>query len=136
MAKPPSPDRIRLTISVTPEVHAAFTRMAEVSGLSIGRAMGDWLADTIEGVEMITGQLAKARQAPRTVVKEMRQGLLGLTDEVDQLLAGLRNGSIKVPAAAGGMAGLPGTRPATAAPPPRPVIRGGKSRTGNTKGHK
>ena len=130
MAKPPSPstERIRLTISVTPEVHAAFQRMAEVSGMSIGRAMGEWLGDTLEGVEFITGQLAKAREAPRQVVKEMRQGLLGMIDESDQLLADLRSGKAKLPPTAtpGGGRGAPPAAAAAGASP-RPVIRGGKS---------
>lgn len=41
-------DRIRLTISVEPEVHAIFSKMAEASGMSLGKCMGDWLADTAE----------------------------------------------------------------------------------------
>lgn len=134
MAKPPSPtpERIRLTISVTPEVHAAFQRMAEVTNMSIGRCMGEWLADTMEGAQMLTAQLAKAREAPRQVIKEMRQGVLGLADEMDQLLTDMRNGKAQGPAAADrGSAGSHG--PAAAAPAPRPVIRGGKSPAGNTK---
>ena len=129
MTKPPSPN-IRLTITVTPEVHAAFTRMAEASSMSLGRCMGEWLADTVEGVEFVTAQMERARAAPRQVVKEMRQGLLGLGDEMEQLLADMRSGTLKPPPAVGG--GLPAgkRRPvAGAALPqtPRPVIRGGKS---------
>lgn len=120
-----SKERIRLTITVTPEVHAAFQRMADVSGMSIGRAMGDWLGDTLEGVEFVTGQLVKAREAPRQVAKEMRQMLLGGLDQADELLADLRSGKLKVPAAADGARSAP--RPAAAAPAPRLVIRGGKS---------
>ena len=124
MTKPPSPERIRLTITVTPEVHAAFTRMAEVSGISIGRCMGDWLGDTIEGVEMITGQLAKAREAPRLVAQELRQWALGAVDQADQLLADMRSGKVRMAPGEGGSALA---RPAAGAPSPRPVIRGGKS---------
>ena len=124
MTKPPSPERIRLTISVTPEVHAAFQRMAAVSGMSIGRAMGDWMSDTLDGVQMVTTQLERARQAPRQVAAEMRQQLLGSVDLMDEVLHTMRSG--KAPAAAAG--GMPaGARPAAAAEPPRPVIRGGKS---------
>lgn len=122
MTKPPS-QNIRLTITVTPEVHATFQRMAEVASMPIGRCMGEWLADTLEGVEFVTAQLAKARQAPRQVVADMRQMALGAADEMDQLLGDLRAGKLKVPPlgepAGGGRA--------AAAPSPRPVIRGGKS---------
>jgi hypothetical protein len=127
MSKPPSTN-IRLTISVTPEVHAAFQRMAEVSGMSIGRCMGEWLGDTLEGAEFVTGQLAKARQAPRQVAAEMRQMLLGGLDEADQLLADMRSGKIKVPPATTPGDARSVTRAAAAeAQTPRPVIRGGKS---------
>lgn len=119
------PENIRLTITVTPEVHAAFTRMAEASGMSLGRAMGEWLADTLEGVEFVTAQLVKAREAPRQVVRDMRQGLLGMTDEMDKLLSDMRSGAIKLPAAGDGARSAP--RTAVAAASPRPVIRGGNS---------
>lgn len=141
MTKPPSPtlENIRLTITVTPDVHAAFTRMAEASGMSLGRCMGEWLADTLEGVEFVTAQLVKAREAPRQVVREMRQGMLGLADEMDQLMTDMRSGKVKVPPA-GDARSAP--RPA-AATTPRPVIRGGKSggktltaRSSSTRGGK
>ena len=126
MNRPPS-SNIRLTITVTPEVHAAFQRMAETSSLPIGRCMGEWLADTLEGVEFVTAQLVKAREAPRQVVREMRQGLLGMSDEMDQLLADMRSKPIELPPGAAG-GGPSGARRAAsaAASPPRPVIRGGK----------
>ena len=120
MSKPPS-QNIRLTITVTPEVHAGFQRMADTTGMSLGRCMGEWLGDTLEGVTMITSQLERARQAPRQVVKEMRQMALGAIDEADQLLEDIRTGQKRLP-----VDGAGGPRPA-AAGTPRPVIRGGKS---------
>src|SRR3954469_7859568 len=127
MSKPPSPERIRLTISVTPEVHAAFQRMADAASMSIGRCMGDWLGDTVEGAQFITAQLIKAREAPRQVAKEMRQMLLGGLDEADQLLADLRSGKKKGPgpATVGDARSAPQPAAGAAPLPPRPVIRGG-----------
>lgn len=57
-------DRIRLTISVTPEAHDAFTRLAEASGLSLGRAMGDWLDDTRAAALSMAGRAAEVRRLP------------------------------------------------------------------------
>ena len=119
MAKPPSSEHIRLTISVTPEVHAVFTRMAEASGMSLGRCMGEWLADTVEGAEFLTHQLVKAREAPRTVIKQMRQQALGLSDAMGDLLEDIRTGKVNVGkegAHAGAKAG--GSPGARTAPPP------------------
>jgi hypothetical protein len=129
MTKPPT-SPTRLSVPLTPEVHAAFQRMADATGMSLGRCISEWLQDTLEGVTLITHQLEKARQAPRQVVAEMRQGLLGMLDESDQLLADLRSGK-KQPPGAGGV-GVSPARAASAAAPPRPVIRGGKSPNNTT----
>jgi hypothetical protein len=140
MTKPPLPEpsNIRLTITVTPEVHGAFTRMAQVSGLSLGRCMGEWLGDTLEGVQMVIGQLERAREAPRQAIREMRQQALGILDEADQLVSDARAGKFDAlhagrrPAAGDAQA----SRQPGGARPPRLVIRGGKSPSGNTKDHK
>ena len=121
MSKPPSPKRLRLTIAVSPEVHATFQRMADSTGISLGRAMGDWLEDTMEGAQLLTLQLEKARQAPKTAIKEMQAGLHGLQEEMAQLLDDIRTGK------RAGPGGLPSGNRAAPAASPRPVIRGGKS---------
>lgn len=83
MASPPTPDRIRLTISVSPEVHEVFSRMAEAGGMSLGRCMGDWLADTLDGAQFVAQKMEEARKAPRVVMREMQSMARGLMDEVD-----------------------------------------------------
>lgn len=122
MPTPPTP-QIRLTITVTPEVHETFTHLAEASGMSLGRTMGEWLADTSEAAEYMAQTVARARAAPRLVAREMHAYAMGLTDETGELLERMRQ--------EGRMARLPedAKRPGRAVPaaPPRPVIRGGKS---------
>lgn len=122
MSTPPTPP-IRLTIPVSAEVHQAFSRMAEVSGVSIGRCMGDWLADTLEGVEFITDKLQRAREAPKMVVREMRQQLLGVADELQAVSAAMRSAPVRD----AGDAPRGRATAARAGVPPRRVIRGGKS---------
>ena len=51
----------RLSIPVTPEVQAAFARLADVTGISVSKAMGDWLADTVEGVDAMSNLIGKAK---------------------------------------------------------------------------
>ena len=63
----PAPSKtgeIRLTIPVTPEVHAAFTRIAHAASIPVGRAMGEWLADTIDAAQFMAETMEKARAAP------------------------------------------------------------------------
>ena len=52
---------IRTTVPVRPEVHAAFKRLADVQGVSLGRAIGDWLSDTFEAAEMVTARCRRPR---------------------------------------------------------------------------
>ena len=122
---------MRVTVPVTPEVQAAFQRLAAASGMSTGRAMGDWLADTLDGVLAMADLLEQARRSPKRAVREMHALALGLSDMTMELMQTMRQG----PAGqgkAGAEAGQAGRRTASApespAPlPPRTVIRGGKS---------
>lgn len=64
-------ERIRLTISITPEVHALFSRMAETGGISLGRCIGDWLENTSEGAEFVANEARKVRELPRRVLEDI-----------------------------------------------------------------
>lgn len=83
-------DRIRLTITVPAETHAVFQRMADVSGQSLGRVMGDWLADTAEGAQIVVKKLQEAREAPKLVMREFRAMAVGLVEEIDATHAELQ----------------------------------------------
>ena len=91
-------DRVRLTISVTPETQEVFQRMADAAGVSLGRCMGDWLADTIEGAQFVTQKMVEARQRPRLVMREMQSFVRGLQDEIDQVLEESRSGQARAAA--------------------------------------
>ena len=116
----PTPEKIRLTITVSAEVHDTFSRMAAASGTSLGRTMGEWLGDTRDAAEAMALMLEKARQAPRQAMREMHSYALGLTDATSELLDRVRDKERSESSLARDAA-------AQNAPPPRPVIRGGKS---------
>ena len=61
-----------MTIPVSAEVHEAFTRIAKATKMPVGRAMGEWLGDTIEAAQLMAEKLEQARAAPRLVMQEMR----------------------------------------------------------------
>lgn len=130
-------ESIRLSITITPEVHAAFRRLADASGMSMGRAMGEWLGDTLEAVEFMADKMEQARAAPRIVMQEMHAYALGLADETKQVLEQVKKRAREE--RAGGSGARPRAHPALVPPnPPRPVIRGGKSQKGRAgpKGEK
>lgn len=81
---------VRLTITVTPEVHAAFKRLSAASSMSIGRSMGEWLGDTLDAVQYTASMMEKARAAPKMVMQELHAYSLGLADETGALLAKVR----------------------------------------------
>ena len=128
----PTTEPVRLTITVTPEVHAAFRRLADASGMSMGKAMGEWLGDTLEAVEFMAEKMEQARAAPRLVMQEMHAYALGLADETKQVLANVkeRERAGRASAARARTGGPHAPAAPTAPTPPRPVIRGGKSHQG------
>lgn len=77
---------VRVTVPVSPDVLAAFQRLAAVQGVSTGKAMGEWLADTIGAVDAMASMLDKARQAPKLAAMEIHSYALGLTDVTSELL--------------------------------------------------
>lgn len=86
------PKTIRLTIPVTPEVHQAFQRIGTAASISTGRAMGDWLGDTLDAAEYLADTLEKARATPKLVAQQLHSYALGLTDETGHLLQRMREG--------------------------------------------
>lgn len=120
------PQKIRLTISVTPEVHSTFSRMATAGNMSLGSAMGEWLGDTIEAAEYMASTMERARAAPKVVIREMHAYALGLSDETGELMRAL---------AKKGEADRAGQRSGTAAPdlPSFPVSNTGRKVPPSTK---
>lgn len=88
-------DRVRTTISLDPEVHEIFKRMAELTRTSVSRCMGEWLADTADGAQFVAAKMAEARNAPMTVMREMQAMAVGLQDEVDKTMAGMRSEKLR-----------------------------------------
>lgn len=126
----PDQKAIRVTVPVTPEVQAAFQRLAAASGMSTGKAMGEWLADTMEGALTMAEMLEKARRAPKQAVSEMHAYALGLADMTSELMQTLRKvqASAKTGAGVGDARAPRAPAPGLAEPlPPHSVIRGGKS---------
>lgn len=91
---PETPKTIRLTIPVTPEVHAAFQRIGKATSTPTGRAMGEWLGDTLDAAVYLAEMLEKARAAPKLVAQELHSYALGLSDETGTLLKRMREGGL------------------------------------------
>jgi hypothetical protein len=88
MTSPPS--TVRVTVAVTPEVHDTFKRLAKAGGMSLSKAMGEWLGDTIEAAEFTASKMEEARAAPKLVMREMHAYAQGLVDETGALMKSMR----------------------------------------------
>lgn len=90
------PKTVRVTVPVTPEVQEIFRRLSEASGMSVGKAMGEWLSDTSDAAVSMADLLEKARQQPKMVAKQMHSYALGLTDLTADLLEGISKRGLTV----------------------------------------
>jgi hypothetical protein len=118
------PKSIRLSITVTPEVHAAFKQLSAASGISMGKAMGEWLGDTLDAVKFTAQKVEEARAAPKLVMRGMHAYALGLADETCAVMESLRGGGTRAPSEA---------KAAGARVLPPSSLTGGKS-PGKTRG--
>lgn len=109
-AKPP-----RVSVPVTGEVLQVFERLAKASNMSTGRAMAEWLADTVEAAEFMASTVERARAAPKVVVREMHAYALGLADETGELIRQIakKGEAERVGARAGGGGATPRRGPVT-----------------------
>ena len=79
-SKPP-----RVSVPVSAEVLAIFERLAKAGNMSTGRAMAEWLADTVEAAELMASTMERARAAPKIVTAELHAMMLGLAENTKEL---------------------------------------------------
>ena len=94
-------EKTRVMVPITPEVKAVFERLAASQGCTVGRAISDWLSDTIDGAAAIADLVEKARKEPVAAMRQMHSYALGLGDMTNEILEGLRKATSKSAGAAG-----------------------------------
>ena len=62
---------IRISVPITPEVLAKFQRFSDVSGLSLGKSIGDWLKDTVQGLDAMIDILEAHKQSPAKAMEKL-----------------------------------------------------------------
>src|SRR5450830_1763779 len=72
MFTPHTSKPIRVTVPVTPEVLALFQRLSLAAGQSVGRAMGQWLEETRDGVEPMIDILEHHKKAPKKAIQSLQ----------------------------------------------------------------
>ena len=83
----------RFSISVDPEVYEAFAHLAETSGVSLSRCIGDWLRDTAEAAQMTTLKVQDVRRQPSAAfhayMRELADSLPGVQGRMQETAWGL-----------------------------------------------
>jgi hypothetical protein len=83
LSPPPKPPRVSVPVSA--EVLVIFERLARAGNMSTGRAMAEWLADTVEAAELMASTMERARAAPKIVTAELHAMMLGMADQTKEL---------------------------------------------------
>lgn len=115
-------ERIRFTITVEPEVHAAFQEMAEAGGQSLSRAVGDWLRDTTAASRFVAQKMRELRLSPAMAMKELHAYQRADLAETERILSAIETGRAE------------GVAPTTAAEPAASVRRPEGPPSSNTGG--
>lgn len=118
----------RVSVPIDAETLAVFERLAKVSGSSTGKAIAEWLSDTVEGAEMMASTMERARAAPKLVTAELHAMALGLSENTKELMDKFaKMGKAARTSDAGAMRSSAGSLAATAKPPIPPSCNtGGK----------
>lgn len=116
----------RISVPVDSETLAIFERLAKAGNMSTGRAMAEWLKDTVEAAELMASTMERARAAPKIVTAELHAMMLGMVDQTKELADKYRKFKGPMDGAASGSASeAEPPRPAAATIPP-PCNTGGK----------
>ena len=126
-------DRVRFTITVESDVHAAFVELAGVSGQSLSRVVGDWLRDTSDSARFTAVKLREVRMQPAEALRELAAHQMRAVDQTKAFSARLaRQGGVLAGAES---AAEPRSRHRAALVPP-PSNTGGKGTRNNPKGRR
>jgi hypothetical protein len=75
-----------VSVPIDAETLAVFERLAKASSMSTGKAIAEWLADTVEGAELMASTMERARAAPKLVTAELHAMALGLSENTKELM--------------------------------------------------
>lgn len=77
---------VRLSVPVSPEVHATFQRLAEASGRSMAASLSQWLVDTQQAAELMAQNIERLRASPGDVVARVKLHIASLEDMAEQAI--------------------------------------------------
>ena len=82
---------IRVSVPVTPEVLVKFQRFSEVSGLSVGKSMADWLRDTMSGLDAMIDILESHKRRPSEAMEKLTLLAASVQDITSGAIQGMKD---------------------------------------------
>jgi hypothetical protein len=82
---PPPQKPPRVSVPLSAETLQVFQRLAKAGNMSTGRAIAEWLDDTIEAADLMASTMERARAAPKIVTAELHAMMLGMADQTKEL---------------------------------------------------
>ena len=128
----PKPKPSRVSVPLSHEALKAFQILAKAQNVSTGKAIAEWLEETIDAVVYLASILEEARSAPKLVAQKMHAFALGLADESGALVEQIKAES-RAARPVGTRSGSAGRDGRISVPPP--CNTGGKVPKNNTKKH-
>lgn len=118
----------RLSVPIPPDILVVFERLGKAGNMSTGKAVAEWLSDTVEAAEFMATKMEQARAAPKVVMREMHAYALGLADETGEMMRKIQaKGKADREGAPGAaLARTSDTARTATAPNPPPCNTGGK----------
>lgn len=75
----------RISVPVDSATLEIFERLAKAGNMSTGKAIAEWLSDTVEAAELMASTMERARAAPKIVTAELHAMMLGMADQTKEL---------------------------------------------------
>lgn len=82
----------RVSVPITPEVLAKFQRFSDASGLSVSKSIGDWLKDTVSGLDAMTDILEAHKRSPAQAMERLTTYASALQDMTSETLLAMKSG--------------------------------------------
>lgn len=130
---PPPLKPSRVSVPVSSEVLEVFQHLADAGRTSVGRAMADWLADTIEAAAYMAEKIRQARSAPATVARELHAYAQAMEEQTLEVMLSIEQKGKAHRAASAAQPLRPSASHARVNPYPPPCNTGGKLAEGKQK---
>ena len=82
----------RVSVPISAEVLVKFQRFSEASGLSVSKSIGDWLRDTVTGLDAMTDILESHKRSPAQAMEKLTLLASSLQEMTGEAMQSMKSG--------------------------------------------